>query len=244
MEQTDGVFNYEEWCRARAAASAPPAADEVGESNENTYVYVPMTDNIQPAGMPQGLVYPAAVKHPSHHPGLTVKPRYHRYQQYAYPLQQQVYPYYYQYGYAAPPSPPKAPPPTYTSPIGYYAYPPAVAYAGPGKTADGKNIWLGRTKAQVDEDNMKIAMHEVNKPTEWRPKPNSDDQMFWVVEVDGTHTLRTFQTIEGDLQPGKWVSDQRFGSFYFVREEKKEMEEEKKKTKEKKCEYLADSDDD
>lgn len=53
------------------------------------------------------------------------------------------------------------------------------------------NPWVGRTKAQVDEDNAKIAKelgaYEKRKVVPADAKP---DQPFWVVENDGSHTLR------------------------------------------------------
>lgn len=53
------------------------------------------------------------------------------------------------------------------------------------------NPWIGRTKAEVDEDNAKIAKemgaYEKRKVA---PADAKDDQPFWVVENDGSHTLR------------------------------------------------------
>jgi GH15 family glucan-1,4-alpha-glucosidase len=83
-------------------------------------------------------------------------------------------------------------------------------------------VWVGRTKKQVDEDNAKIAHKEgVYKPNEMVPKAASPDQLFWVIEPDDSNTLRTFRTIEDDLQPGKWKVDPRYGNAYFVREKEK-----------------------
>lgn len=51
--------------------------------------------------------------------------------------------------------------------------------------------WQGRTKAEVEEDNMKIAAREgVCAPRQVEPKGLKDDQMVWCVETDGSHTLR------------------------------------------------------
>jgi hypothetical protein len=56
------------------------------------------------------------------------------------------------------------------------------------------NAWLGRTKAQVEEDNMKIAKAEgaYDKKNYGKMVPSDmkDDQMCWVVELDDGHTLR------------------------------------------------------
>lgn len=77
--------------------------------------------------------------------------------------------------------------------------------------------WLGRTKAQVDEDNQRIAMNTgVWRPNEMAPNKPADDQQFWCVEVDGSHTLRTYAQIE-ELRPGEWRKDPMFGNAYFVR---------------------------
>lgn len=55
-----------------------------------------------------------------------------------------------------------------------------------------------------------------------KPRDAKDDQLFWVVELDGSHTLRQFKTIEEDLGTGKWSVDPRYGNAYFVREKKDE----------------------
>jgi len=94
------------------------------------------------------------------------------------------------------------------------------------KPKPDQRIWVGRTKKQVDEDNAKIAHKEgVYKPNEMVPKDASPDQLFWCIEPDDTNTLRSFRTIEEDLQPGKWKVDPRYGNAYFVREK---LEKEKK----------------
>ncbi|GAM83970.1 hypothetical protein ANO11243_019600 [Dothideomycetidae sp. 11243] len=132
----------------------------------------------------------------------------------------------------------------------YYCYPDGVAVAGaahgaaepaaaaaspapaapapakaPEPKADGnaKKTWLGRSKAQVDEDNLKIAVREdVYKYDAMKPVGAAPDKMFWVVELDGRTTLRMFKTIDEDLGPGKWERDARFGNAYFVRDEPEE----------------------
>lgn len=82
------------------------------------------------------------------------------------------------------------------------------------------NRWVGRTKAQVDEDNVKLALSEnVWKYDAMKPKDARPEQLFWVIELDQKTTLRSFKTIENDLAPGKWERDQRFGNAYFVRED-------------------------
>ena len=51
--------------------------------------------------------------------------------------------------------------------------------------------WQGRSKAEVEEDNMKIASREgAYDKRKIAPVGMKDDQMMWVVELDGSHTLR------------------------------------------------------
>jgi len=53
------------------------------------------------------------------------------------------------------------------------------------------NLWVGRTKAQVDEDNMKLAATEgAWDKRKIVPTGVGEDQMMWCVEGDGSHTLR------------------------------------------------------
>jgi len=78
-------------------------------------------------------------------------------------------------------------------------------------------IWTGRTKAQVDEDNLKIAMRNgVYAYCPIKPVCAFPDQLFWVVEVNGQTTLRTFKYIDQHIEPGKWERDARYGNAYFV----------------------------
>ena len=86
------------------------------------------------------------------------------------------------------PAPPPAPKPAAPAPVpNTYTYHPAVA----AKPAEATNKWQGRTRAEVEEDNLKIAAEE--KAWEKRkvvPVGLANDQMCWVVEVDDTYTLR------------------------------------------------------
>ena len=100
------------------------------------------------------------------------------------------------------------------------------------------NVWLGRTKEQVEEDNMKIAKKEgAYDKRKMAPADASDDQYFWVVELDGGPA--TLRYDEDPIKPsltelispfrdyryiktinGTWKKDPRFEeSYYFVREE-------------------------
>lgn len=96
------------------------------------------------------------------------------------------------------------------------------------ENSKASKVWVGRTKKQVEEDNIKIAINEgIYKPNDIMPKDAKPDQLFWVVETDGGHSLRTFLDInEGIVGKGKWKIDPRYGNAYFVKE--KEDKKEKK----------------
>lgn len=82
-----------------------------------------------------------------------------------------------------------------------------------------QHLWLGRTRAQVAEDNYELALREgVYKYDPMKPAGAAPDQLFWVVETSGETNLREFKTIDEDLGPGKWERDNRFGNAYFIRE--------------------------
>nr|OQO29603.1 hypothetical protein B0A51_01594 [Rachicladosporium sp. CCFEE 5018] len=108
-----------------------------------------------------------------------------------------------------------------------YTYHPAGATDGPAAMAT--NIWLGRSKAEVEEDNKKIAAAE--KAYDKRtvvPTGLADDQMCWVVETDKSHTLRPFVAIR-DLK-GSWHKDPRYeDSWFFVIEKEEKADKEGKK---------------
>ncbi|KAK5120853.1 hypothetical protein LTR85_005920 [Meristemomyces frigidus] len=83
------------------------------------------------------------------------------------------------------------------------------------------NKWQGRSKAEVEEDNMKIASKEGAYDKRKVVPQVNDDQMMWVVETDGSHTLRTFVNTK-ELK-GEWKKDPRYeDSYYFVRDEEKD----------------------
>ncbi|EMC94143.1 hypothetical protein BAUCODRAFT_36613 [Baudoinia panamericana UAMH 10762] len=158
------------------------------------------------------------------------------YPPYPQPIAYQPYQAAAQYGFIAPPPHPAAAYPTpayYTYAVppqpqqpqpmsNYYIYQPA--YSAPAVAPIQGNVWTGRTKAQVEEDNMKIAAKEgANDKRKIVPTDIKDDQMCWCVELDGSHTLRTFISIK-ELK-GEWKKDPRFqDSYYFLR-----VEEEAKK---------------
>ena len=137
-----------------------------GENERHSFTYIPA----QP--FQTGYV-PHAQFQPSYHPGAVP--------QHAFPTN---------YQYLAAPSYAQPPLSTSHQPIGNsIAYADQFPVSHPGKTY--QHPWLGRTKAQVDEDNQKIAMRTgVWRPNEMAPNKPADDQQFWCVEVDGSHTLR------------------------------------------------------
>lgn len=116
-------------------------------------------------------------------------------------------------------------------PYHQYTCYPAVAATAPAKVASEpakekssakQHLWLGRTKGQVLEDNIKVAQREnVWKYDPMKPSGAAPDQLFWVIELSGDTVLRTFRTIDEDLGPGKWERDPRYGNAYFIREDEK-----------------------
>lgn len=114
-------------------------------------------------------------------------------------LQYAFNPYYQPYAYPAPAyyglAQPGVP---LVSPDNAWTYQPVstpveeeAAQPKKKKAKHGVHAWQGRTKAEVEEDNMKIAMREgVYDERKVEPLGLKADQMVWCVEVDGTHTMR------------------------------------------------------
>lgn len=76
-------------------------------------------------------------------------------------------------------------------PTKFHTYVPATADAKSEAGGSHGNRWIGRTKAEVEEDNMKIAKREgATEKRKIAPVGVEDDQLFWVVELDDSHTLR------------------------------------------------------
>ena len=91
--------------------------------------------------------------------------------------------------------------------------------AAPNGTAQRPYMWYGNTKEEVDRQNIAIAQRNgVNRPTQLAPQGASSGQMFWVYELNGTYTLRSFATIQAALQPGYWAFAPRGGYPYFIRQ--------------------------
>lgn len=84
------------------------------------------------------------------------------------------------------------------APTGYMCYPSPLAPAEeekPKKEEKPKELeprkWQGRTKAEVQEDNMKVAAREgAYDARKVQPVGLKEEQMVWCVEVDGSQTLR------------------------------------------------------
>ncbi|KAL0259121.1 hypothetical protein SLS55_006626 [Diplodia seriata] len=101
----------------------------------------------------------------------------------------------------------------------------AGQYYGPGYGQGYNNPysyhhnWFGRTASEVYRDNVAYAMHPQDSAShrgqEMVPRNPEDGQMFYVKELDGGWTQRTFNTIENDLQPGYWIKN--FGKCQFIR---------------------------
>lgn len=69
-----------------------------------------------------------------------------------------------------------------------YTYHSAHRETYPGR---GNNVWLGRTKDQVNEDNFAIAAEQsVYDSRRVVPAGMDDDQLVWVIELEGAPTLR------------------------------------------------------
>lgn len=186
-------MNYLNYVPVFPTAQPPGAHPQPGENERHSFKYIPA----QPQQF--GYVsypYPYPQSQPLYHPAPTARP---------------VYPSHYQYPTPISPYPPLQ--------AGPYYQPPAIgaqpAFVYGEKTYE--HSWVGRTKAQVDEDNHKTAMRNgVWKPNELAPNKPADDQQFWVVELDGSYTLRNYAQIE-ELRPGEWRKDPNFGNAYFVR---------------------------
>lgn len=56
-----------------------------------------------------------------------------------------------------------------------------------------------------------------NAPHEMKPEDPGNDRLFWVVELNGTHSLHNYVTIENCKKPGKWMQNPTHGNLYFVR---------------------------
>jgi hypothetical protein len=97
------------------------------------------------------------------------------------------------YAVPAAPTPPAAQKPAEPKPAdpvsNVYTYHPSFTETPAAEVVTNK--WQGRTKAEVEEDNLKIAADEkVCGKRKVVPIGLAGDQMCWVVEADGSYTLR------------------------------------------------------
>lgn len=166
----------------RAAANAAPPAPEAPKYSPA--LPTSFTQQPQPvyyAHDPSAMTYPQPQYYP--HPPQGYYPP--QYPQPAY------------YTYAAPAAPAPAPPATAATPANFHVYHPAGTEPKTVPGASQGNIWLGRSKEQVEEDNMKIAKKEgAYDKRKMAPVDVKDDQYFWVVELDGKTSLRYVQILE------------------------------------------------
>ncbi|OQO14128.1 hypothetical protein B0A48_01004 [Cryoendolithus antarcticus] len=214
--------------------SAVPAEGYDSHNGLRSQIYVPAVKEATPPASPRSLHAGPQLEH-----SLTYMP--YQYHPHTSPYAAHFVPPqggYYQYvpaptAPAAPAAPavPTAPTPvTAVSAIKEglsYTYQPAGATDGIAAMAP--NVWLGRTKVEVEEDNKKIAAAEkVYDKRTMVPTGLPDDQMCWVVETDKSHTLRPFVAIK-DLKGG-WNRDPRYeDSWFFVIEKEKKADKEGKK---------------
>lgn len=179
-----GDEDHEHWpedhhCFTRPAVVAPPPAPEA----PTDWPALPTSFTQQP----QPVYYahdPSAMTYP--------QPQYYSHPPQSYYPPQYPQPAYYTYTAPAPAAP--APPAMAAPPANYHVYQPAGTEPKTVPCAPYANTWLGRSKEQVEEDNMKIAKKEgAYDKRKMAPVDVKDDQYFWVVELDGKTSLRYVQ---------------------------------------------------
>ena len=144
----------------------------------------------QPQVHPQSLAYYAQTEHP-----MVTYPNMQHYPQgqYVYATQppQQGYYTHAQPAFAPAPAPAPLLLPTMSPGLSSITHVYQPRYDKPAEPRQPVHTWLGRTAAEVQEDNMKIAKKEgAYDKRKVEPVGVEDDQMFWVVETDESHTLR------------------------------------------------------
>ncbi|KAK4501886.1 hypothetical protein PRZ48_007695 [Zasmidium cellare] len=215
-----GDEDYEHWPDESICFTKPAAAPPAPPSDNPPAPEAPKFSPALPphfTQQPQPLYYahqPSAMTYP--------QPQYYSHPPQGYYPPQYPQPAYYTYGAPAPAPPAPTPAPAMAAPpANYHVYQPAGTEPKAVPGAPQANVWLGRSKEQVEEDNMKIAKKEgAYDKRKMAPVGVKDDQFFWVVELDGKTTLREFRFIK-EIK-GEWKEDPRFeGAYYFVREEEK-----------------------
>ncbi|EME43445.1 hypothetical protein DOTSEDRAFT_35705 [Dothistroma septosporum NZE10] len=205
-------------------AYLPPAASEAAKSD----ISAPR----DPPPAASQIVYPQPVyyaQRPAHM--MPQQPQYYSHGQAVYTLPTgQPQPVYYAappagsppapqyYTYATAPASIAAPAPIATAPsksANFHVYQPQTEKSAKAGATEG-NVWIGRTKQQVEEDNMKIAKKAgAYNGRKVAPVVDDDSQLFWVCEPDGSQSLREFRYIK--TVAGDWHKDPRFNSaYYFV----------------------------
>lgn len=191
----DDASDYQHWSDdddddASGTAVAAPGFDS--HNGLHYHTYQPAQPKPPSPAAPKALSYPhqqIIYQYPQQ-PQMMPQP-----QMMAYPPMQYTYAQPGAYAYPAPAyygyPQPAMPQPAMPQPMAdYHIYQPAPAKPEkPAKKSKG-NAWKGRTKAEVEEDNMKIASKEGVYDKRKVVPQVKDDQMMWVVEVDGSHTLR------------------------------------------------------
>ncbi|KAI9676010.1 MAG: hypothetical protein M1817_000753 [Caeruleum heppii] len=183
-------YTYKPAAAAKATALTQPKPQNGNDQNYYTY---------RPASAPAALPAPSAAQHCAGHCCQ---------HQHLMPIA-----YFYQQ-------------PQYVAmPQGWYhpaqsVQPQALAPASaPDGSANNPYIWNGNTKAEIDRQNLVIAQNTgVMQPKALVPDKASDDQQWWVRELDGGYTLRSTQAIQDSLQPGYWTYAQNGGYPYFIRQ--------------------------
>lgn len=181
----DTGSEYEHWPNddhyLQTTAVAAPGYDS--HNGLRSYIYEKAPSPAAPKAQP--CLQPQVVYSYPQQQMMTYPPMQYTYQQAA-PM---AYPPQAYYGYQQPGFPQQ-------QMQGYPVYQPAYCAPQPApapapKSAAPKpNKWVARTKAQVEEDNMKIAAEGACDKRKVVPIGMKEDQMMWCVEVDGSHTLR------------------------------------------------------
>lgn len=194
--------DYEHWPsdNKRYTQPAPPAPGFDGNNgfHSHSYLIPPKQKSASPAPgggradskspqPPPVVSYPQPIYYGYPPQGMT-HPGQQQYYSHTVPMAMQPGPAAYPGYFASPVMAPAAAPVAITGNEHYYIpIQQAPKAAEPAPTA---NDWNGRTKAQVEEDNMKLAKSEnVYAPRELVPKME-EHQLVWVIELDKTRTLR------------------------------------------------------
>ena len=112
-----------------------------------------------------------------------------------------------------PATPPVQPP---RSPVQdeFWYVPPGQVPAAEGR---GKNLWHGRSRAEVEEDERRAAyMTGAYDPKDIKPHDPKPDDMFVVVYPDGSQMHVSYATIEGAEWKGRWTRDEHGRMVFYL----------------------------